>query len=177
MRGEGALPVSTGEVGRVACGGVELVGDGDTGLGVHGVGGHVDVGVIRDVGRDQRGIAAGLGARSDAASGQNVVLGGVCVGACGDVVGARVKDVGLGTVGVIGLELLAVELDGEGLALAGLQELGLAKAHELDGGLLNAVGAVVVGVGTLGVELHDVLARTVAGVLDGHRGGALLAVP
>ena len=99
------------------------------------------------------------------------------VGGGGHVVGAGVKHPGAGALGVVGGKLGLVEGHGELLALAGLQQLGLGVAHQLHRGLLDAVGAVVVRVGALRVELDHVLAGHVTGVGDGHLGRAGLARP
>ena len=176
VRGERALPVGAGEVGHVAAGIGELVLDLLAGEGVGGIGGRVHVGVCGDIGVDQGLVAGGIGAGGPL-GGEHVVHGVVGVMGSGDVVGAGVQDVGARALRVIGLELGLVEGHGNLLALSGLEELGLCVAHELHGALLHAVGAVVVGVGALGIELHDVAPGHVAGVLDRHRGGAGLAGP
>ena len=91
-----------------------------------------------------------------------------------EVVVAVVEDVGLGVVGVVGGELTLGDLDGELLGGTGLEELGLLVALELDGSLLQAVGAVVVGVGALDVDECSVLAGDGAGVRDRHVDGEVV---
>ena len=95
----------------------------------------------------------------------------------GHVVGPGIKDVRSGALRVICGKLRAVKVHIDRLALARREELGLCKAHQLDGRLLDAVGAVVVRVGALRVDLHHVLAGNVTGVGDGHARRALLAIP
>ena len=102
-----------------------------------------------------------------------VVSNGQVVGAFGDDVHAGVQRV------VSGQEVLG-HFDSHDLALAGLQQLGLAVANELDGGLFDLPLLVVLGVGLLGVDLHGLLAGGLAGVgdLHGHgvgRVGAILS--
>ena len=99
------------------------------------------------------------------------VLGG------GDVVIARIQDVGLGGGVVVGLELFLVKGHGDRFGSAGRQFRGLAIAHQLDGSLFDVVGLVVVGVGALGKDFHHVLAGAGTGVLHIHRDGAGSAVP
>ena len=91
-------------------------------------------------------------------------------GANGNVVVAGLKDVGTLAVCVVARKLGLVDLNRQGLGLAGLKELGLGKAHKLDRGLLDTIGLVVVGVGALRVGLDDVLAghRADVGDLDGQ---------
>ena len=64
------------------------------------------------------------------------------------------------------------EADLEGLALAGLEKLGLVEVAEHDGALLEAA----LGVGSGVVDLHDVLAGHGAGVGDGHLGDDVIAL-
>ena len=99
------------------------------------------------------------------------------VRADGEVVVARVHDEGLGVLAVVAGQQAHVHIHGNGLALAGLQGVGLFVVHQLQGGLFNAVLLVVVGVGCAGVQLHDSLAGHIAGVGGGHGhgSGALVA--
>ena len=92
-----------------------------------------------------------------------------------EVVGAGIHDEGAGAEGVIAGQQAHVHVHGDGLALAGLQRVGLLVVHQLDGGFLHAVGLVVLSIGHGGIELDDRLACRVACVLDGHGGlGGLL---
>ena len=88
----------------------------------------------------------------------------------GEVVVAGVHDVGAGgaVAVVVGLvvagDVLEVHLHGHDLGVAGLEQVGLLKVEELDGGLLHAAGDV----GGLAVDLDGGLAGHVAHVGDLH---------
>ena len=101
---------------------------------------------------------------------QDVVHGVVGVPGGGEVVVAVHDDVGLRVLAVVGRELALLHGDGHGLALAGGQELRLGEAHQLHAGSLHAVLPVVVTIGLLEVDLHDLLARggTAVGDLHAH---------
>ena len=85
-----------------------------------------------------------------------------------EVVGAGIHDVGAGRAVavvialVIAGDVLQVDLDGHDFGSAGLEDLGLFKVHQLDGGFLDAAR----GVGRLAVDLDRGLAGHVADV--GH---------
>ena len=118
----------------------------------------------------ERGIAGSRHAIGDTLDlgGEDVVHGVMGVLADGDVVGAVLDDVGARTMRVEAREQGGIDGDLERLALAGLEELGLVVGYEGDGSFLDAVLTVIFGVGSLGVDLHGVLARDVSGVGDGH---------
>ena len=180
--GEGAVPVAAGQISS---------GAGDEGVDVHGV-----VAVAHCVGDLHAGLAhrEGVGIHS-AVPGPLVGLGSIAVGghavgsglalssqdvvqsimgvrADGEVVVARVHDEGLGVLAVVAGQQAHVHIHGNGLALAGLQGVGLFVVHQLQGGLFDAVLLVVVGVGCAGVQLHDSLAGHIAGVGGGHGHGS-----
>ena len=183
---ECAVPVGAGQVGhragfeRVVVHRVVALGQlvGDLGAVVahgEGVGIHVAL----------PGPLVGLGgvAGGGHAVGFGVTLGGkhvvervVRVGADGEVVVARIHDVGLRAVGVIAGQVRHVHVDGDGLGFARFQQAGLLVVHQLDGGLLHAVLTIVLGVRGGGVQLDDGLAGHVARVGHGHGGGGGLLV-
>ena len=74
------------------------------------------------------------------------------------------KAVVVGIVGVVACHLLHGNGQGKLLALAGLQLLGLGKGAQLNAGFLNLADRIRGGV----VQLHNILARAVAGVGNGH---------
>ena len=94
-----------------------------------------------------------------------------------EVVAAVVHDVGLGVFAVVALELFLGDVHGQGLALAGGEHVGLGVAHQLHSGLFDAVQDVVLGVGLLQVDGHDLFAAVlVAHVGDGDGHVVALAV-
>ena len=76
----------------------------------------------------------------------------------GQVVVACIENIRSCTVCVIAGKVAAVYLHGHSLAGTGGQHVGLGKAYQSDGGFFNVVFFVIVGVGRLGVNLHDLLA-------------------
>src|SRR5699024_9689537 len=129
--GPGADPVLTGQVLQAAVGIIKQIGDGHTGGGIVGVGGGVHSAVGRGVGVDQGGVALGGHAvlHRLALDGQNVDDGVMGVLGGGDVVIARIQDVGLGSGVVVGLELFLVKGHGDRFGSAGRQFRGLGIAH------------------------------------------------
>lgn len=93
----------------------------------------------------------------------------------GHVVVALTEDVALGGGVIVAGQQVLVALDGQGLRRAGLEQAGLAKVEQLDGGLLHQVGLLILAVGSLRVDLHGALAGHLAGVGDGdgHGDGVL----
>ena len=179
--GHGARPVGAGQVLDVVAGiGVELVqvaviqlvGDGKAGAG-GGVGGGVLLGLLVNHGQVSPSFAHNLGGIHSAV--QGIVLGGLLhedvvqgfVGAVagGEVIAALVHDVGFRAVGVIGTHfgLRHGHVGGHGLA-RGHVDLGV--AHQLHGGLFDAVLLVVSSVGALHVDQHRFPGVPVRGV--GH---------
>ena len=177
--GPGAGPVLTGQVLQAAVGIIQQVGDSHTGGSVGGIGSGIHGAVGRGVGGDHRGVALGGHAvlHRLALDGQDVVDGVMGILGGGDVVVARIQDVGLGGGVVVGLELLLIEGDSHRLRGAGRQFRGLGVTDQLDRRLLDFVLLVVVGVGALGVDFYNVLAGAGTGVLHVHRDGAGGAVP
>ena len=88
----------------------------------------------------------------------------------GKVVIACVQNVGLGGSAVIAGKVLHVRGNFHGLRSSRFQRVGLAKAHQLHSGFFHAVLLVVVGVGGLRIDLHNVLACHITRVGDGDRG-------
>ena len=184
--GHGARPVAAGVVGHGVAAAARIavhvrVGKEALDLLARAVGGGVGLGVKVVVHRvDHLRIALGGHAVGDglALDGEDVVGRGMGVVRDGQVVGARVEDVHAGAQRVIGGEEVLRHIDRHNLALARGQQRGLAVAGQLDGGLLDLVLAVVVGVGLLRVDLHGLLARDGAGVghLHGHGVGGILAL-
>ena len=84
----------------------------------------------------------------------------------GEIVVAGIQNVGARAVGVIAGDIALVDVHGNDLGGAGGQLARLAEADQSDGGLLDTVLLVIVGVGALHVELHGALARDCAGVRD-----------
>ena len=107
---------------------------------------------------------------------ENILHRVVGVSGGGQVVVAGIQNVGARAVGVKAGQLTPVHRHGDGLTLAGLEQAGLAKAHQLHGGLFHAVFPVVVGVGGLCVDLHRLLAGHIAGVGDTNRHKVLIPV-
>ena len=89
----------------------------------------------------------------------------------GEVIRAFIQDEHAGAVSVVGGQIVFGHGYGDGFAFAGIQQLGLAIAHQLHGGLFDLVLLVVFGVGFLGVHLHGLLARRAAGVGHVHGQG------
>ena len=81
-----------------------------------------------------------------------------------DPVVARLEDVGLGVLGVVGGQGVPRPRHRHGLRLAGLEQLRLLVGDQVRRRLLNAA----VGVGRVRVDLDDVLARDLAGVRHRH---------
>ena len=84
----------------------------------------------------------------------------------GQVVVTGAQDITLRALGIVAGQHVALALDGNGLALAGFQRVGLFKADDLHGGFFDAVGFLVIAVGGLGVDFDHALACHIAGV--GH---------
>ena len=179
LRG-GALPVGAAHVGhRVAAavlvlvpvGILKLVGDliagslaGSKGFPVQSQG---------DFLGDQGGLALGIhaavgGGGAEALLRQNVVDGVMCVAAGGQVVVAVHDDVGLRVLAVVGGKLPLLDGDDHSLAFAGGEQLRLCEARQLHAGRLDAVLPVILAVGLLEVDLHDLLAGSGAIVGDLH---------
>ena len=112
-----------------------------------------------------------------ALGGQDVVDGGMGVIGSSQEVSAVLQDVHAGAIGVKGGQVVLRDGDGDGFGLTGLQNLGLAVAHQLHAGLFNLICLVVVGVRLLCVNLHSLLAGSIAHVLhvNGDRVGGVLA--
>ena len=178
LGGEGASPVGAAQPGD----GVELLHGGvlvgvdvieevlDLGAGRLGLGEGLVVRLGAGPGGNSLGVALGGHAvgRGLALGGQEVVHGLVRAVGHGKEVVASLEDVGLGLVGIVVGELGLLDVHGHVLGGAGGDEVGLLVAHELDGGHLDAVLAVVVGVGLLEVDGDGVLALHGAGVGHGH---------
>ena len=92
----------------------------------------------------------------------------------GQVVRAGFQNVGARAPRVVGTQLLLLHRDRQVLGLARLEQLGLGEAGQFHGRLLDGVGAVVIGVGALEVELGHVAAGHVARV--GHIHGGHVAI-
>ena len=73
------------------------------------------------------------------------------------IVGARLQDIGPGSLRIIGSKLRAVEAHAHGLALARIEKLGLGIADKHDRCLLDSLCPIVVRIGRLCIELDDVL--------------------
>ncbi len=99
---------------------------------------------------------------------ENVVQRIVCIGAGGQVVVARVHDVGAFACGIVRFHRFLIDVNGDGFARSGLQRIGLGIADQFDGGFFDAVRLVIVGVWGLHVQLHDIFAGCLAGVGDFH---------
>ncbi len=173
MLREGALPVRTGEIGDVALGVVEEVRYLGAALCIGSIGGGIDIRVARNVGAHAGGVARHV----CTLGGKHVVHRIMGIVSSGNVVGASIQDVGLGSVGVIGLEHVLVKRDGNRLGLARLKQFCLSIVHQLDRALLDPIRAVVVGVGTLCVDLNNVFARDITRVGNVYRHGARGAIP
>src|SRR5699024_7084230 len=99
---------------------------------------------------------------------QNVIDRIVGIRCGSQVVVPCLDDIGTDAVSIKGSNVAALDHDVQRLRCTGSQFRGLAEAYQGDGGFLNAVFLVVVGVGALGVDLHRFLARVgIAGVGDG----------
>ena len=96
---------------------------------------------------------------------------------CGDVVVARVQNIGFCLVGIIAFQLFLVKGRRYGFACARFQNRGLGIADQLDRGFLHTVFLVVLGVGALCVNLHDLFACHITGVRHGNADGAGVAGP
>ena len=185
LGGQGAVPVRAAQPGdslinaliEVGVSAGQLVGD----LGAvlaGGVGGGIESVLGPSIG--QVGVAVGshlaVGVLDRVALGsQNVVDSVVGIGGGGEVVVTGVKDIGAGTVGVVGSDVALVDGHGQRLGSARLDHTGLAEADQRNSGLLNAVLLVVVGVGALDIDLHGLFARHGTGVgdLDGDGVGVI----
>ena len=174
LAGQRALPVGTAHpldllahaVIEVGVGGGQAVDDGRA-VGGDGEGGGVQGGLLPGGGEGRVAVGVHAVGAGVALGGQDVIHRVVGVGGGGEVVGPRLQDIGTRAVGVVGRQVPPVHGDLQGLGLTGLQNAGLAEAHQLDGRLLHAVLPVVVGVRTLGIDLHGLFARHAAGVGDG----------
>ena len=149
--GQGALPVGAGDVlGDLAVGHIVKAVDS---------GGHVG--------------GAGVALVIDGGGGDGVLpLVDDVVGVVHqlNLIGAGLQHIAAVGPVVVGGHVLGGEGDGDGLAVAGLEQLGLAEAGQHHVGLLNAAHGVGGGV----VDLDHVLAGHAAGVghLHGHGDGA-----
>ena len=185
LGGQGAVPVRAAQPGhgllnalvQVGVGAGQLVGDGGA-VFAGGIGGGVE-GVLGP-GVGQVGVAVGGhlavgGLHGVALGSQNVVDSVVGIGGGGEVVVTGVQDVGAGAVGIVGSDVALVDGHGQGFGSARLDHTGLAEADQRNGGLLNAVLLVVVGVGALDIDLHGLFARHGTGVgdLDGDGVGVI----
>ena len=112
-----------------------------------------------------------------ALGGQHIVQCLVCAVADGEVVIARIEDVALCAVGVIGREEVAGHIDRDSLGCT-CGHVDFVIAQQLDRGLFDVVLLVVVGVRGLCVQLHRSLAVPVAGIAhrDSRRKGVGVAV-
>ena len=112
-----------------------------------------------------------------ALGGQHIVQCLMCAVADSEVVIARIEDVALCAVGVIGREEVAGHIDRDSLGCT-CGHIDFVIAQQLDRGLFDIVLLVVVGVGGLCVQLHRSLAVPVAGIAhrDGRREGVGVAV-
>ena len=176
--GEGPLPVGTGQVDDAAAvialpavqvGVVQLVDNLRAGSG-----GHCEHLIV--LGRHGvLGGKLGLALHRSTFGGQDIVQGLMGTVAAGEVIVARIQDIGAHTVGVIGAHLLFGHIHGEGDGLPGGHVL-LLEAHQLHCGLLDAVGLVVLGVGGLHIDLHHLAAIHVRGVGHVHSDSELVPV-
>ena len=177
--GEGADPILTGQHGDgtglviVPVGVIQLVGDFLTraghaeGVGIHGAVGGGVVGPLPGslgVAVVSHAVCGGL-----ALSSQDVVHRVMRAIADGEVVLVAVlHDVGLGLHVVVAGQVLQIHIDDHGGAFAGLEHLGHVVVQQLHGRLLNQVITVILGVGSLTVDLHIGLARHLASVGNRH---------
>ena len=101
----------------------------------------------------------------------------MCVFGCGDIIIARIQNVGLGIDVVVRLQLLLIKSDRYGFACAGSQLCSFGIAHQLHSSLFHLVCLVVIGIGALCIDLYDILASHITriGDLDSH--GAGIAIP
>ena len=178
--GESADPILTGQHGDgtglviVPVGVIQLVGDFLTraghaeGVGIHGaVGGGVVGPLPGSLGVAVVGHAVSGGL---ALGSQDVVHRVMRAVADGEVVLVAVlHDVGLGLHVVVAGQVLQIHIDDHGGAFAGLEHLGHVVVQQLHSRLLNQVLAVILGVGSLTVDLHIGLAGHLTGVGDLHR--------
>ena len=176
LGGQGTVPVAAAQPGhgvvlavvQIRVGAGQLVGDGGAVL-TDRVGRGVELILSPRIG--QVGVAVGGhlavgGSHRIALGSQDVVHGLVGVVGGGEIVVAGIQNVGARAVGVIAGDIALVDVHGNDLGGTGGQFARLAEADQGDGGLLDAVLLVVVGVGALHVELHGALARDCAGVRD-----------
>ena len=104
------------------------------------------------------------------------------IGSGGEVIVTGIQNVGACAVGVKAGNVALVDGHLDGLACTGGQLGSLAEADQRHGGLLHAVGLVILGVGALNVDLHGLLTGHSAGVRDldadviGIVGGIILHV-
>ena len=104
-------------------------------------------------------VIGGLGMGS-----QNVIDRIVGIGSRSQVISACVQNIGLCAVGVIGSHIALVDLNGQSLRSAGLQNRGLTKANQLHSRLFDHIVNVVLGVGRGQIDLHSLLTCHITGV-------------
>ena len=158
---------------------VELIGDLHTGRGVKLVGRGIHGAVCRGIDFNKSSVAVGGHAvcHGLALGREDVVDRFMCVFGCGDVIIARIQNVGLGIDVVVRLQLLLIKSDRYGFACAGSQLCSFGIAHQLHSSLFHLVCLVVIGIGALCIDLYDILAGHITriGDLDGHSAG--IAIP
>ena len=158
---------------------VELIGDLHTGGGVELVGRGIHGVVCRGVGCNKSSVAVGGHAvcHGLALGREDVVDRFVCVFGCGDIIIARIQNVGLGIDVVVRLQLLLIKSDRYRFACAGSQLCSFGIAHQLHSSLFHLVCLVVIGIGALCIHFHNVLAGNRTGVGHLDRDGAGVAIP
>ena len=118
---------------------------------------------------DHRSIAHGPG---KAILRQEILGGLVGIFSHGEQIIARVKDIGLGRIRVVRFKALFIDLHLHRFASARGEKTRLFEGDELNGGFLDAVRHIVIGVRLLEVDLDGVFARIgarVVGHLDGDK--------
>ena len=146
--GGGARPVGAGDVNRdLAVLHVGKVGHGGGLVGGAGIALAVDHGVLHGIGPAVDGL---VGVVHEP-----------------DLVIAGLQHIAAGAEGIEGGHVLRGKGHGHGLGGAGLQQAGLGKADQRHMGLLDAA----LGIGGGVIDLHHVLARSVAGIGDLHLQG------
>ena len=148
---------------------VQLVDDLRTGGGGHRE--HLVVLGINSVFGGKLGIAV----HRSALGGKDVIQRLVCAVATGEVVVARIKNIGPCAVGVIGTHFLLGHVNGEGYRLSSGYIL-LQEAHQLHRCLLNTVGLVVIGIRRLHINFYHFAAIYVGGVGHIHCKGEFIPI-
>ena len=164
MLREGSRPIAAAQQGKITTCSIKLVRDFRAGCSVGCIGRCIKLRLYIHSSKVCIAIFGHTIGHGVSLGGQNVVDGFMGICRSGNIIVALVQNVGFCLVSVVAFQLLFLERCRDRFTCARLQQAGLRIANQFDRGLLYGVFFVVLSVGTLCIDLNNILARSTASV-------------